>query len=888
MQTDFYPLQMKFLKMHLPFASFLMLLLGAGSMDRAVGQEPAGFTVVDQFRGDYAIKNEQFAIWNGKGYIPVFIKGINLGISVPGTQPGQLAASSEDYRRWFHLIREAGYNTMRVYTLHFPRFYEELRKFNLEHPQSPLMVMHGIWLEENEVTTDLFLQTAEFDQEIREAVAAVHGDIVIASRPGKAHGSFTSDISPWVIGFLPGREIQPAEVALTNQSHPGETAYSGAFFQLPEGDPVEVWLAQRLNNLMIYEYENYQSRRPTGFSSWPTLDPLTHPTEQGIAGSSEDSEQIDLADMVSTDSSAGFFIGYHAYPYYPDFIVEDPYYKAESDQEGPNNYLGYLRDLKSHYKAIPLLIAEFGVPSSWGAGHQSSSGMNHGGLSEEEQGKYSVRMFDNLTESGCAGGIQFSLIDEWFKQTWITNPYSNAEYRHFWHNITAPEQNFGILAYAPPPGPFLKTGSYSGASISGVKVASDYTFFRIRVHMKTEQFLGDTLWVALDTYESNLGESILPDGRSIATGPETLRAEFALGIPIGGDQADLFVIPAYDVYGIKSLVRVDTVVSASSDAGNWNPVRWKTDYHYDRTQYIGELQISASEDPYEFLNAVTVFKDSLEIRIPWTLINFSAPTVGRAMHYVSHQDGDDVVIEQQDTLSDGIALTLSLKDELYQVDRYTWDPWDYEKIVNDPPIERKKESFHHLKQMLPQFNSSPIGIADSFTIWPGETLEVEREDGLLRNDFDIDGNPIEAVLAFGNGTTHGSLQLHPNGSFHYTPDPSFSGDDFFMYYLDDSRAYSTLVPVSLHVGYPAEVSPDLAPSRVSVFPNPGDGRFCITIAQPFGEAFLRVVDLMGREIVQMKLEGEVNWVNIENRIPGMYLFNLTIDQNQEQHRILIQ
>ena len=71
-------------------------------------------------------------------------------------------------------------------------------------------------------------------------------------------------------------------------------------------------------------------------------------------------------------------------------------------------------------------------------------------------------MFDNITESGCAGGIQFSLIDEWFKQTWITNPYSNAEYRHHWHNITAPEQNFGILSYAPPPEPFVETGSYPG------------------------------------------------------------------------------------------------------------------------------------------------------------------------------------------------------------------------------------------------------------------------------------------------------------------------------------------------------------------------------------------------------------------------------------------
>jgi len=881
-------LQMKFLKWHCYWLSAILLLLLPGCLNWLGAQEITEFTVEDPYRGDFAIKQEQFAIWNGSGYIPVFIKGINLGISVPGTQPGQLAATTEDYHRWFELIREAGYNTIRVYTLHFPRFYEALRQFNLEHPQHPLLVMHGIWLEENETAQDLFLQSAEFDQEIREAVAAVHGDIVIPSRAGKAHGTFSSDISPWVVGYLPGREIFPAEVALTNQSNPGETAYSGAYFQLPDGDPVEVWLTQRLDGLMAYEHENYQSRRPTGFSSWPTLDPLFHPTEQGIPDSSEDEEQIDLANMVSTDSSAGFFIGYHAYPYYPDFIIEDPFYQAESDQEGPNNYLGYLSDLKSHYQNIPLLIAEFGVPSSWGSGHLSPSGMHHGGHSEKEQGEHAVRMFDNISASGCAGGIQFSLIDEWFKQTWITNPYSDARYRHFWHNITAPEQNFGILAYAPPPGSLEETGNYPGSSIAGVAVVSDYTFFRIRLKMNTDQFLEDTLWVALDTYESNLGESVLPNGRSIVTGPETLRAEFALGIPLGEDLARLFVIPSYDVYGIKSLVRVDTVVSASSDAGQWNQVRWKTNYAYNRTQYIGELRISDSEDPYQFLNAVTVFKDSLEIRIPWTLINFPAPTVGRAMHYVSHQDGGDIVIERQDTLSDGIALTLSLGDELFQSSRYTWAPWDYEKIVNDPPIERKKESFHYLKQMLPQFNSSPIGMADSFAVWPNEGLQVEKETGLLKNDFDVDGNQMEAMLSFGSSTSHGSLQLHPDGSFYYEPDLSFSGDDFFMYYLSDGRAYSALVRVNLHVGYPSDAPEEQAQDHAAIFPNPGDGRFCIKLLQPFDEASLSVVDLMGREILSKTLEGEVNWISIDGGIPGMYLFNLTIDQDHEQHKILIQ
>ncbi len=90
----------------------------------------------------------------------------------------------------FHLIKEAGYNAVRLYTLHFPWFYEELRQFNLDHPGNPLLLLQGVWLEEQEVYTDLNNLSAEFDQEIREVVSAVHGDINIDTRFGKAHGSF--------------------------------------------------------------------------------------------------------------------------------------------------------------------------------------------------------------------------------------------------------------------------------------------------------------------------------------------------------------------------------------------------------------------------------------------------------------------------------------------------------------------------------------------------------------------------------------------------------------------------------------------------------------------------------------------------------------------------
>lgn len=845
-----------------------------------------------QYTGKYAISNEKFGIWNGEEYVSIFLRGINLGVSVPGTQPGQLAATTEDYRRWFDLIREAGYNSIRTYTLHYPRFYNELSAYNEEHPQHPLLLLQGIWLEEQEVYKDLNELNEIFNNEIHEVVSAIHGDISIAQRYGKADGDFTTDVSEWVAGFLLGREIFPEEVALTNEANPGKTSFQGTYFSSPQSsDPIEIWMLEHLDYLMGYEKENYGKIRPVGYSSWPTLDPLTHPTESTLTHSQEDNEQVDLAGVTWPDLSAGFFIGYHAYPYYPDFIVQDPGYRAVSDNMGTNNYLGYLNDLKAHYDDIPLVIAEFGVPTSWGNAHFSPSGMHHGGLTEEQQGVYSIRMMDNIVEAGCAGGIQFSLIDEWFKQTWIVNAYSDRQYRHFWHNITAPEQNFGILSYMPPPQPFYSGGIFPGRAVDKISLSSDYSFFRVRLYMDTEQYVDDTLWIAFDTYAEDLGESILPDGTSIGAGVDTMRAEFALCVPPGGERADLFVIPSYDVFGKRDFLGVDTIVSTRQDTGVWNIVRWKTNYFYDITQYIGKLTISDSENPYDFLNAVTVYNDSIEIRMPWTLLNYSAPTVRRAMHYLASSEGGGVVVQQMDTLTNGIGVTVSGPDGLYQADRYSWDFWDYEKIVNDPPLERKKKSFFYLKDELPRFNSPPIAFADTFQAIAGTRLSVNKTNGLLANDFDIDGNAMAVSRAFGNSPLNGALELHPDGSFYYSPDDGFNGEDRFSYFVDDGYSYSSLASVTFEVDFPAGM--ELLPGhpdepKFNIYPNPGKERFYIENQNQIDGATVIVTDPLGRQIRQISLNTSVTELQLADVPSGIYIFMIRHDGRAIYRRVVVQ
>jgi hypothetical protein len=147
-------------------------------------------------------------------------------------------------------------------------------------------------------------------------------------------------------------------------------------------------------------------------------------------------------------NAGGLFASYHAYPYYPDFMIYDPGYLATRDRFGPNAYLGYLRDLARHHKDHPLFIAEFGVPSSREIAHTQPQGWTHGGHGEREQGEINARLFRTVHESGATGGALFAWIDEWFKHNWLVIEYHlPMERNRFWHDRQDAEQNYGLIGY---------------------------------------------------------------------------------------------------------------------------------------------------------------------------------------------------------------------------------------------------------------------------------------------------------------------------------------------------------------------------------------------------------------------------------------------------------
>ncbi|MEP7227743.1 MAG: Ig-like domain-containing protein, partial [Gemmatimonadales bacterium] len=91
----------------------------------------------------------------------------------------------------------------------------------------------------------------------------------------------------------------------------------------------------------------------------------------------------------------------------------------------------------------------------------------------------------------------------------------------------------------------------------------------------------------------------------------------------------------------------------------------------------------------------------------------------------------------------------------------------------------------------PPVNQAPVANDDpSYTTSrTGVPLEVSKEDGVLKNDTDPDGDPLSAVNA--GIPQHGSVVLRTDGSFTYTPDGTDTGTDTFTYDASDGDLSST-------------------------------------------------------------------------------------------------
>jgi hypothetical protein len=623
-------------------------------------------------------RGRRFEVRAGGSWQSFYVRGVNLGAALPGRYPSEFPPDSARYAGWLDTLAAMHANTVRVYTIFPPAFYRALRAFNLRHPGQALWLIHGVW---TELPPDAdFAEPVwqgEFRTEMRRVVDVVHGAATVPTRPGHASGRYDADVSPWTLAYVIGREWEPYAVQAFDRRRNGEGSYAGRFLAVDHAPAMDLWLAEQCDSMLAYEADRYNALRPIAYTNWPTLDPLTHPTEPTAAeealsrqraGRPAEGKALELEnDAVGLDANlvrptranpAGWFASYHAYPYYPDFMLLDPAYGRARSPKGPSNYFGYLQQLIAHHAGMPTLISEYGVPSSRGMAHFGPQGWNHGGHDERAMAAIDARLTREIEESGAAGSVLFAWMDEWFKHNWMVIDFEiPLDHTRLWHNVMDAEQNYGILGQYAGDAEHPRLGGDAGAwralrmidaggadtgrVLHRLRAGADESYLYLAAELMPGRFPWDSLGIqlAIDTYLPLIGQHlILPSGVRSEIG-----FEFLVDLR-GPDSATIRVTPDYNRHsGRPSLAGGDDfgrfyrrpVVPVNREDGRFdslfvvtNRARFGRDgtffpaRGYDRGLLsFGSEARSSLADWY-----VDEAAGMLELRLPWDLVNVTDPS----------------------------------------------------------------------------------------------------------------------------------------------------------------------------------------------------------------------------------------------------------------------
>jgi hypothetical protein len=331
-------------------------------------------------------------------------------------------------------------------------------------------------------------------------------------------------------------------------------------------------------------------------------------------------------------------------------MVLDPAYNAAESPEGPSTYYGYLRELVEHHGEMPVLISEYGVPSSRGMAHKQPQGWDHGGHDERAQGEIDARLTRDIHASGAAGAVLFAAIDEWFKKNWMVIEFEvPAERNRLWLNPLDAEQNYGIVAMRPGSRdsaividgraddwknvpPLMRDAQPDSLDVHAFYVRSDEAYVYLRLDVRGLDWTRRHYLVGIDTYRRDLGDRRFPYTGSVA------RVGFEFMLHLRGPQdSRLLVDKPYNLYR-----RVDSSVTLNrplrtrpNEDGSYDSMFVTSNrrrigrdgtsypaYRYDRglLRFARQSETTLADWYADRTNGV------IEVRIPWGMLHVLDPS----------------------------------------------------------------------------------------------------------------------------------------------------------------------------------------------------------------------------------------------------------------------
>lgn len=92
------------------------------------------YTNIGPLRISSSVQNGTLSVWRDSGWdSSKYRVGVNLGITLPGTQPGARAVNKTEAIRWFVYAKQLGVDVIRVYDL-WPDWFYQVIYFSFSAP----------------------------------------------------------------------------------------------------------------------------------------------------------------------------------------------------------------------------------------------------------------------------------------------------------------------------------------------------------------------------------------------------------------------------------------------------------------------------------------------------------------------------------------------------------------------------------------------------------------------------------------------------------------------------------------------------------------------------------------------------------------------------------
>ncbi|MGL4774764.1 MAG: family 2 glycosyl transferase, partial [Clostridium sp.] len=651
---------------------------------------------------------KDFEIYKNGKWEKTFLKGVSMGAGKPGYYPGEFGITKEEYLRWFKEIKDMNADVIRVYTLHMPAFYEALFEFN-RYRVDPLYLIQGVWVDEETMVEkrDVFDDEVilKFKNEINTIIDVLHGNGKVEKDIARGYGEYKRDVSPYVVGYILGIEWDPNVVYETNLKHSKMEQFNGKWLYTENAEPIEIFFGQVGESAIDYEIEKYKTQKAIAFTNWLPTDIIPHENEPEAENRLVD---INTQNVKAKEGfEAGLFASYHIYPYYPDFLnFEEKYSEFKDENNEGNSYRAYLRDLISRYD-IPVIVGEFGVPTSRGIAHEDlSRGFNQGMIEEKAQGEMNSKMIEEIYDEGYAGALIFTWQDEWFKRAWNTMDYDYSQSRAYWSDRMTNEKYFGLLSFDPGEkrskfyndgnvGEWKESNVISEGENLKLYGSGDEGYIYLRINKKDLDLSKEEIIIPIDVTENSGGEKI--EGYDF-----TLNKGWDFFIKISGkEDGEIFVNSYYDIYKFLYEKKIEKDKGSNKYNSIYNFVLGefnlpKSGAHVDmKGVNVGKLIYgngNPKSDEFNSLSDFYINGDNIEIRIPYLMLNIADPSTKKILG--DFNEKEKIEYESFEGINIGAYVVSNGEVKTFgEMREFSWEQWEMPTYH-----ERLKESYFIIKE----------------------------------------------------------------------------------------------------------------------------------------------------------------------------------------------